>query len=172
MRKLVFLSLALVCLPGVLVGQTGEKEASRQITTRTVQARKVAPTGQEIASHFAAAKLDNEKATTTKIQGKDITVVPASSGKDKPGVGEAIALLETQLTGDETTLPPGKYNLFLAKVGTRWRCYAEANGRIVAQAASVSVVNEEGPEKPVISPKGWTIRMTCRNGHCTIYIRW
>ena len=174
MRRMMMLLLMMACLPASFAAQTRGKEVSKsvQVTSKTAPMRTVAPSGKEIAAHFAAVRLYNEKATTEHIKGKAIIVIPVASENDRPGLGEAIAVLDTQLEGDETNLPPGKYNLFLAKVNKHWHCYAESNGRIVAEAASVSVVDQEGPEKPIISPKGWQVNIKCQSGHCSIYINW
>src|SRR5713101_7771982 len=113
MRKR-FLFLLVACFSTVaLSAQTPGEHISKnaQVTSKTAQVREAAPNGQEIAAHFAAVKVYNEEATTARIKGKMITVIPASSEKDKPGLGEAIAVLDTQMKGDETNLPPGKYNL-------------------------------------------------------------
>ena len=45
--------------------------------------------------------------------------------------GQVIGVLETEAQGDETSLPPGKCNLFLAKEGNDCHTYAESGGRIV-----------------------------------------
>ena len=71
--------------------------------------------------------------------------------------GQIIGMLETEAPGDETGLPPGKYNVFAAKVGNDWHVYAESGGKIVVEAVHVRVEksNDRTPKKPEFHAEGW-----------------
>jgi len=124
-------------------------------------ARKDKPSGPEIALKARTAVLDSENSTTGEKNGKKIKLIPANlpQGKSEAELedGQVIGVLETEAQGDETSLPPGKYNLFLAKEGNDWHTYAESGGRIVAEAARVKV--EKQPQgtrrRPEIRAQGW-----------------
>jgi hypothetical protein len=135
--------------------------------------RKAAPTGQEIAGKAKAAKLDIANSTTAVVQGRKIKVTPANPARAQLADGEMVGVLDTELKGDETNLPPGKYNLFVAKVGEKWHCYAEQDGKIIEEAVGVTVDEKKpGPKKPMINPKGWYVTVACAGGHCSITFGW
>lgn len=104
-------------------------------------ANKEKPTGKSISEKAKAAKLRTEDATTHDKGGKKIKLTPADLGHLKSPEeleeGQFIGLLETEVAGDKSGLPPGTYNMFLAKEGGDWHVYAESGGTIVAEAASV-----------------------------------
>src|SRR2546425_6426298 len=82
--------------------------------------RKVNPSGSEIAKKAPSAVLDSENSTTGEKNGKKVKLTPAKLDQLKNEAdleaGQVIGLLETEAAGDETGLPPGKYNIFAAKV--------------------------------------------------------
>ncbi len=124
-------------------------------------ARRDKPSGAEIAQKASSAVLDSENSTTGEKNGKKIKLTPANlpQGKSEAELedGQVIGVLENEVGGDETGLPPGKYNLFLAKVGNDWHTYAESGGRIVAEAARVKVEKQsQGTRRrPEFHAQGW-----------------
>lgn len=100
-----------------------------------------APTALDIGNKAKAAKLDTANAATATKGGKKIKLTPAHLDNLKSIAdleqGQPIGVLETEVAGDKANLPPGTYNMFIAKVDNKWHVYAESNGKIVAEAASV-----------------------------------
>jgi len=101
-------------------------------------ARKQAPTGSEINEKGRQANLDVDNASTGENCKYTPTRLDAVRSLTDLENGQVIGVLETETVSDKTSLPPGKYNLFLAKVGGRWHVYAESGGNIVAEAYSVT----------------------------------
>jgi hypothetical protein len=131
--------------------------------------RNEAPSGSEIADKAARIKLDNRKDINGEKNGKKVRFRGADLSQvkslDELEAGQVFGVLETELTGEETTLPAGKHNLFVSKVEGQWRVYAEAGGQIVAVAARVSVT-EHTPSsreaiRPRFSPEGWCLFEIC-----------
>ena len=124
--------------------------------------RTTAPTGSEIAAAARAARLDTANVATATMFGKPFKFTPAQlpAKADKPddGKGDFLGVLENGAVGDETGLPPGKYNLFVADVNGQLKGYAEANGRIVKEAIRVS--SAPGAKgRPQFIEKGWSVRV-------------
>ena len=123
--------------------------------------------GKEIAEKAKAAKLDKGRQASGKKDGKRITFTPAEIGKLKAEkdleAGHVVGHLDTEAAGDESGLPPGKYNLLLAKEGGKWVVHAESGGQVVGQAKDVKVdkkavgKGQKGgrPDKPKFGEKGW-----------------
>ena len=111
-------------------------------------ARDNAPDGQEIKEKARGARLDRSKGGRGQKGGKNATLTPARldhlKGTDDLENGAFIGELETEIEGDRAGLPPGKYNVFIAKVRGDWHVYAESGGQVVAEAASVT----ERPDTP------------------------
>jgi len=124
-------------------------------------ARKEKPTGKEIADKAKAAKLDPANAIIGEKEGKKIKLTPADLSHVKTEAeledGQMIGVLETEVAGDETPLLPGKYNLFLTKVGNDWHVYAESEGKIVAEAVRVKMEEAKEKKKPEFVPEGWCL---------------
>jgi uncharacterized protein YjdB len=132
--------------------------AQREIQRGT---RAEKPTGAEIALKARSARLDRANAGKGEFQGKPITFTPAvlPPRVDLAG-GQVIGILENEVEGDETGLPPGKYNVFAARLADGWHVYAEAGGEIVREALRVELVRRPGQpadRKPRIRPKGWGV---------------
>jgi hypothetical protein len=104
-------------------------------------ARDKAPTGKEISDKARAGRLDTTKVSTGEKAGKKSTFTPAHLGHLKKiedlEDGQLIGVLDTEIAGDRANLPPGKYNMFIAKVGGDWQVYFGSGEEIVAKAASV-----------------------------------
>jgi hypothetical protein len=103
--------------------------------------REKPPTGKEIHDKAKGANLDHSKKGTGEKAGKKATFTHARLDHVK-GVrdledGQFIGLLDTEIPGDKSGLSPGQYNVFIAKVGSDWQVYAESDGEIAAEAATV-----------------------------------
>ena len=127
------------------------------------ESRPTAPNGSEIAAAARAARLDTGNVATATMFGKPFKFTPAQiPTKASPpgdGKGQFLGVLENGAVGDETGLPPGKYNLFVANVNGQLKGYAEANGQIVKEAIRVtSTPAQEGAKgRPQFNEKGWTV---------------
>ena len=99
------------------------------------------PTGEEIREKAKAARLDHGRAGKGEKGGKTATMTPAHldhvRSREDLEQGEFIGVLETEIAGDRAGLRPGTYNMFIANVGGEWQVYAESDGEIAAEAASV-----------------------------------
>lgn len=128
-----------------------------------------APTGSEIARMAKDIRFDSRKDIRTEQNGKKIHFRGADLSHVKSLAelesGQVVGMLETELAGDETTLPPGTHNMFISKVDGTWRVHAESGGRIVAEAAHVSVteqtISSRKELRPGFSPKGWCLIDFC-----------
>ncbi len=105
------------------------------------QGRNEPPTGQEIAEKAKSGALNRANAFTHTRGSKHFTFTPADYTllKDKKGRAEEGVFGGTLTipTVSANGLPPGQYNLFLAKVRGDWFVYAESNGQI-AKAEKVT----------------------------------
>ena len=131
-------------------------------------ARATRPSGSEIAAAARAARLDTGNVATATMFGKPFKFTPAHvrTKTDPPteGKGLFLGVLENGAVGDETGLPPGKYNLYFANVNGKPTGYAEANGQIVREAirATSTAAPEGAKGRPQFSEKGWSILVyTC-----------
>jgi len=119
------------------------------------------PTGAEIAMKARSARLDRASAGQGQFQGKSITFTPAAlPPRADLAAGQVIGTLENDVAGDETGLPPGKYNVFAARLADGWHVYAESGGQIVKEALNVQIVRRPGQQadkRPRIRPKGWGV---------------
>src|SRR5688572_22637519 len=119
--------------------------------------RSAAPTGAEIAAAARAGTLDGANAITATVLGKRFKFTPARvQQRAVPEAGVFLGVLENGAAGDETGLPPGKYNLFAAQVGGQWKGYAESNGTIAREAIRVRTDATPGA-KPQFREQGWCI---------------
>lgn len=125
-------------------------------------ARTTPPTGTEIAAAAKASRLDAANAATGVFQGKSMKFTPAQGRKDARledlEAGAFAGVMETEATGDETGLPPGRYNVMIAKVGGQWKAYAESNGKIVRESARCDLKQASSritDRKPLFVEKGW-----------------
>jgi hypothetical protein len=96
-------------------------------------ARDKAPTGQEIREKARAAKLDTSKAGKGEKQGKKATLTPAQlahvrSVEDLEN-GEFVGVLDTEIEGDRAGLPPGRYNVFIARSAVTGMSMPNPTGR-------------------------------------------
>lgn len=97
--------------------------------------------------------------------GKSIVFTPADTRRvvqeEDYEKGQVIGVLENQLEGDETGLPPGRHNLFLCKVKEEWCVFAESGGKIVGQALRVEVtkhrIGEHRGRAATFNPNGWCL---------------
>jgi hypothetical protein len=150
-------------------GQRGEGPKSR--TTP--------PNGSEIAAAARAARLDTGNAATATMFGKPFKFTPAqpapAADKADDGKDGFLGVLENGAIGDETGLPPGKYNLYFANVNGQLKGYAEANGQIVKEAirASSTPAQEGAKGRPQFNEKGWSIRvLKCVGDYRFVVCHW
>ena len=126
------------------------------------------PSGREIAEKAKSAKLRPDRVIHGQKNGKNVTFTAADlrnlkSPKELES-GQVIGVLETETEGDESGLPPGKYNLYLKKMGNEWKVYAESGGTVVGQAARVEVKTHGKPASEVVpgfKPEGWCLISIC-----------
>jgi hypothetical protein len=159
MRIHHFLSIttrALLLAMPLLVAQAA---AAQRGAPRGPRAEK--PTGAEIALKARAMRLDRANAGLGQFQGKRILFTPAVlDPRADLAAGQAIGLLENDVEGDETGLPPGRYNVFAVQLPDGWHVYAESGGQIVREALRVTVTARKGvvaEKKPRIRPVGWGV---------------
>jgi hypothetical protein len=124
-------------------------------------ARDDQPTGIEIAQQAKQTRFDEPKAVSA-TRAKDnvhvrFTPTLFETPKNKDEVERGVVLGEGDITFGQlqTNLRPGRYHLFLAKVGDTWRAYAEYNEDIALEAKQVKVTEESSPrdiskDKPTI----------------------
>ena len=144
---LIGLSSVLAAQPALAQGDAAKVPAGRSNP----------PTGVEIAAAARASTLDGANAITATLLGKPFKFTPAQARpKTIPDAGVFLGVLENGAMGDETGLPPGKYNLFAARVGGQWKGYAESNGQIAREAIRVRTDAAVGA-KPQFSEKGWCV---------------
>jgi len=110
------------------------------------------PKGEDIANKAKKATLEKDRAATGTHEKKKCTFIPADLSHIKTEKelenGHFIGQMNTELPGDLTKLPPGKYNLYLAKVKGEWHVYAESGGKIVEQAHKVKFEKKVREGKP------------------------
>jgi hypothetical protein len=120
------------------------------------------PDGKVIAEKARNAKFDESKAVSGDVKGGKVKVVPVDERHQdikEVEAGAVVAQMDTTAPGDETPLPPGKFHVYLHKEGGQWKAHAEADGKVVASAARVTVEQLEKGKKPPhtsrISSEGW-----------------
>lgn len=166
-------SIALVASMGIDAGAQVQEQGG---------GRRTPPTGAEIAAAAQAGKLDPANAGVGTFQGKSMKFTPAAAPVNVKledfGLGVFIGVLENGAAGDETRLPPGRYDIFAAKIGDAWHAYAEAGGTIVKEALRVRVDNVAGTPartKAMFHPQGWSYTVTwcllhdCKGGPSISY---
>jgi hypothetical protein len=137
--------------------------------------RNAPPSGTEIAAAARATKLDSTNVGTATMFSKPFTFTPSEDGAGNLEQGVFLGVLENGGAGDETGLPPGRYNLFVASVAGRWRAYAEAKGQVVREAAKTTVTStgRGGQVRPRFLEKGWqAIRRICTPAACYVVTTW
>src|SRR4051812_16572920 len=115
------------------------------------------PSGREIADKAKQIKFDKRKDIVGEKNGKKLHFQGADlshvTSLDELENGQAIGVMDTELAGDETSLPPGKHNLFLSKVNGQWRVHAETGGQVVAEAVRVSIVEHKPSDRRTPQPR-------------------
>jgi hypothetical protein len=100
------------------------------------------PNGKALAKRAQGAKLRKDKVVTGRKNGKTIRFTVREQKhplvEDDLEQGTFVGVMETEHEGDETGLPPGKYNLHVALVNGELVGYAEADGVIIKKAARVT----------------------------------
>ena len=131
-----FISLFLIVLPSLLFGQVKP------------------PTGKEIASIAKKYRELKQYKKTDVLNTKKMSFTPVELiDSAKVGSGFLLGVLENEIPGGETGLPPGRYNLYFHEINGKPQVYAEANGVIVKQASRVSVdkSKDQNDKKPKIT---------------------
>ena len=120
--------------------------------------RDSAPSAAEMSALARATGVNKANAGSAVLHGKAMKLTPANRPGDKnlAGVGY-LGVLENGLAGDETGLPAGQYDVFVANVKGSWVGYAVSNGQVVRRAIRTSVSNTGGSAKPVFSEPGWCV---------------
>jgi hypothetical protein len=122
------------------------------------QSSRGAPSGADIAQKARATRFNPANAGTGTFQGKSMKLTPAAlavASLDELKAGQVIGILENDAAGDETGLPPGRYNLFVAFVDGQWRGYAEAGGKIISPAVRTRIANAGAGKTPTFQQNGW-----------------
>jgi hypothetical protein len=109
-----------------------------------------APAGAYIADRLKDAHLDGKRAVTAEHDGKNITFTPArvTESLDEAAQGHVLGVLETEIEGGETGLPPGRYTIFAKSVGGEWEAFAEVDGSVAKQALRVTAEDANEGDKP------------------------
>jgi len=142
------------------------------------KSRATPPNGSEIAAAARAARLDTGNVAIATMFGKPFKFTPAQvkTKADTPddGKGDFLGVLENGAAGDETGLPPGKYNLFVANVNGQLKGYAEANGQIVKEAIrATSTPAQEGAKgRPQFNEKGWWVSVYYCEGRTSLNVQY
>lgn len=120
---------------------------------------------KEIEAKVKKSKMDDSRVLNAVDKGKNITFTSAKLDHLKSlqelEQGEVIGVLQNDLPGDESKLPPGKYHIYVKNVDGHWKAYANANGKTAAESARVTV--EEKNKKditdftPQFRPEGFCI---------------
>ena len=125
--------------------------------------RKEKPTGREIAEMATKMVREDGKVVQGLAGGKTVRFVGAKldhlKKEEDVEAGAVIGVLENEALGDESGLPPGRYNLFAAKVNDKWEVYAESGGEVKGKAARVTATRhtqeDKAPLKGTFHEKGW-----------------
>src|SRR5688572_3811635 len=149
---------AAVLFGGLLCTGFAAQPATAQGGAVKSAGRSAPPSGAEIAAAARAGALDPAKAVTATLLGKPFRFTPARGSETvRVEDGAFLGVLENGAAGDETGLPPGKYNLFATQVGGQWKGYAESNGQIVREAIRASSTTGSAGTKPYFTERGWCI---------------
>lgn len=125
--------------------------------------RTTKPSGREVAEKARGVRLDKNRSFSGVKNGKNVKFTPANIDHIKTleefEEGQVVGVLENDLEGDESNLPVGKYNVFLANVNGEWHAYAESGGNVAAEAARVEVsqykIGEGKSTRSTFNPNGW-----------------
>ena len=131
--------------------------------------RKDKPTGREIAEKARNIRLDKDNSVRGMKGGKSVEFTGVKlnplASMDELEEGQVIGVLETEIEGDETGLPVGKYNMFITKENGDWHIYAESGGEVAGKAIRVSVKRHSWGDKEVDKPRfeeeGWCLFSIC-----------
>jgi len=137
--------------PSAAMAQSGQATQAGTPVTKApagkTGVRLGAPAAAYVASRLEAAEIDDRRAVSHEQDGKKITFSPARvvEDRDEAAQGHILGVLDTEIEGGETGLPPGRYTIFAKNVGGEWEAFAEANGSIAKQALRVTSESVEPP---------------------------
>ena len=141
--------------------------------------RKDKPTGKEISEKSKKIKLNEEEAIEEKKEGKKVKFTPNISkveSMEELEDGFIVGVFEHEFEAKEKTLPPGKYNVFIAKVNGEWQGFAESDGIIKGEAAKVSIERHYWEDLKKTKPS-FEFKSICSiqcvrwcNGHCLVTV--
>jgi hypothetical protein len=158
---LVLAASAIAMGPAAALAQSGQV-AQAGVPAAKNGVRLGAPAGTYIADRLKGADLDEKKGVTQEHEGKKITFIPArvTDDLDEAAQGHVVGVLETEVEGGETGLPPGRYTIFAKSVGGEWEAFAEVDGSVAKQALSVTATDAQEGDKPAkptfqTSEGGW-----------------
>jgi hypothetical protein len=162
----VFVSAAIATAPSAAMAQSGQVSQAGTPIARPPAGksgvRLGAPAASYVAARLLSAEIDESRAVTHEQDGQKITFTPArpTDDQDEAAQGYILGVLETDLEGGETGLPPGRYTIFAKNVGGEWEAFAEADRAIAKQALRVTAddVESDKSQKPrfsVTEEGGW-----------------
>lgn len=120
---------------------------------------------KEIQAKIKTMNLDTINTVIGEKKGRRISFTPANLSTVAQMFdieqGQVIGVMETELAGDESSLPPGKFVIYLKKEFGQWKGYAAANGQVVAEAARVTVEQKfnKDTNKPQFIAEGFGFRL-------------
>jgi hypothetical protein len=146
---MVLAASAIAVGPAVARAQSGHVTQAGTPAARN-GVRLGAPAGAYIAARLKDAHLDGNRAVTAEHEGKNITFTPArvTESLDEAAQGHVLGVLETEIEGGETGLPPGRYTIFAKSVGGEWEAFAEVDGSVAKQALRVTAEDAKEGDKP------------------------
>jgi hypothetical protein len=127
----------------------------------TTGVRLGAPPGSYIAERAKNARFDDDRTATYQHNGKKISFTPArvTGSLEEAAQGHVLGILETEVEGSETGLPPGRYTIFAKSVGGEWEAFAEVDGKVIQQSIEVRAVDvqDDKSSKPTLeaSDEAW-----------------
>ena len=121
--------------------------------------------GQEISDMARQIRFDKSRQCKGIFKGNAASYTPAEpvgEGSEKElSDGAVIGVLEVDFPGDDASLPPRKFHIFVANEDGEWKGYAEADGEIMAHATKV-IVNADhsaSRRRAEFHKDAWSIRL-------------
>jgi hypothetical protein len=114
------------------------------------------PSAAAIVAKAKAAKLDQAHGKSAAINGKKFNIVPADfsgiTSRDQVANGLFLGVLDNEAgASEDVSLPPGRFNLYLAQTGNGWEAYAEQNGRLFKAKRAIERADSPPNNEPTFS---------------------